>query len=135
MAHHVFYPSPELPDQVIAYAEGLKAHHKEFGDVIGNGPNELKQVLADAKRLQPEAAEIERLQVELAARLDAYHKAAAPLWAAFSERLGYARTFAAKHDNAALTTFLLAFRHNEGRHAAKKAAAGASTGQPKSATE
>jgi len=132
MAHHVFYPSSELPDQVIAYVDGLKHHHKEFGDVTGNSQADLKELVADAKRLQPDAAEIERLQVELAARLDAYHKAAAPLWAAFSERLGYARTYATTHQHAALSSFLLAFRHNQGRHAAKKTAA---TPPAKSATE
>jgi len=61
--------------------------------------------------------------IQLASKLDAYHKAAAPLWEKFSERLGYAHTYAEKKKNAALSTFLLAFRHNHGRHTASKAAA------------
>jgi hypothetical protein len=122
MASHVFYPSPELPDQVLAYADGLKHHKSEFGDVVGNAPADLKSAVAEANQLKPQADEIEALQIQLAAKLDAYHKAAAPLWKEFSERLGYARNYAAKKDNAALKAFLLAYRHNEGRHAAKAAA-------------
>jgi hypothetical protein len=119
MAQHVFYPSPELPDQVLSYSDGLKHHKSEFGEVVGNSPADLKAAVAQATKLKPQADEIEELQIQLAAKLDAYHKAAAPLWKEFSERLGYARTFADKKDNAALKSFLLAFRHNEGRHTAK----------------
>jgi hypothetical protein len=124
MAHHIFYPSSELPNQVISYAAGLHNHHKEFGDVTGNGASELKDAVTHAKKLQPLAEEIETLQTQLAAKLDAYHKAAAPLWTEFSERLGYARTFAEKKSNKALDDFLLAYRHNAGRHAAKVASGG-----------
>lgn len=128
MTKHLFYPPVELPDQVESYVSGLKNHHKEFGDVTGNSEKELKDVLARARDLQPISAEIEQLQLQLAKRLDEYHKAAGPLWTAFSERLGYARTFADKHDNPALASFLKAFRHNEGRH---NAATGAEEKKPK----
>jgi hypothetical protein len=123
MAQHVFYPSPEMPHQIAAYSAGLKLHRTEFGDVVGNSPDDLKSLVADAAALRPLADEIEHLQIQLAAKLDAYHKAAAPVWATFSERLGYARNYADKQHNAALHSFLLAFRHNEGRHAAKQAVA------------
>src|SRR5262249_42312858 len=122
MSIHVFYPSPEMPDQIVAYAEGLQLHKKEFGDVTGNAPADLKPLVSEARRLQPMAAEIQHLRLQLAARLDAYHKAAAPLWQHFPERLEYARTDAEKHDKVALRNFLLAFRHNGGRHVAKTAA-------------
>jgi hypothetical protein len=95
----------------------------EFGEVVGDAAADLKSAVAQANQLKPQAHEIEQLQIQLAAKLDAYHKAAAPLWKEFSERLGYARNYADKKENAALKAFLLAFRHNEGRHAAKAASA------------
>lgn len=120
MAHHVFYPSPELPHQVESYTGTITAREAEFGKVTGNSAAELAPVLEEAKRLQPLADEIEQLQIQLAARLDAYHKAAAPLWTRFSERVGFARVYADKEQNPALAAFLKGFRHNEGRHAASK---------------
>ncbi|HEY1954119.1 MAG TPA: hypothetical protein VGH28_00855 [Polyangiaceae bacterium] len=122
MAQHVFYPSPEMPDQIESYVEGLKTHHATFGDVVGNAPGDLKKVAAMAKTLAPLAKEIQDKQIELAALLTKYHASAAPAWTEFSERIGYARNFAEKHGNAALQKYLLAFRHNEGHHAAAKAA-------------
>jgi hypothetical protein len=121
MSLHVFYPSPELPDQVVSYAQGLVDHHKDYGDVQGNAPADLKDAVAQAKKLQPMAEEIQKLQLEVASKLDAYHRAAAPLWAAFAERLGYARVFAQRAGNNALLNFLRNYQHHTRGHQAAQA--------------
>ena len=133
MAKHVFYPSSELPHQVESYITSLKLQKPAFGDIPANAANDLTALETSAKALVPMADEIEKLQIDLAAKLDAYHKTAAPVWERFSEKLGYARVYAEKSKNAALIAFLKAFRHNEGRHAASKAAQGKTVPTPPSA--
>lgn len=122
MSTHIFYPSTELPSQAISYAAGLKNNAATVGQVTGNSEAELAPMVAAAQQLVPMADAIEKLQIELATKLDAYHKAATPLWAQFSEHLDYARTYAEKHDHKGLGQFLDGYKHHQGRHAAKKAA-------------
>lgn len=126
--HHPFYPSPELPHHVLAYGQALHDHHGEYGDVPGNSANDLKPVVALAHKLQPMADEIERLQLELATKTNAYHDAAAPLWTAFSEKLDIAGVHAEKQGKSALENMLKNYRHHSGRHKQKLAAAAASAG-------
>jgi len=133
MAKHVFYPSSELPHQVESYITSLKLQKSVFGDVPCSSAADLKDLETAAKHLVPMADEIEQMQIALAAKIDAYHKAAAPLWEQFSEKLGYARVYAEKSKNAALAAFLKAFRHNEGRHSASKAAQGKPASAPPAA--
>src|SRR5207302_2065470 len=120
MAKHVFYPPVELPDHVIAYAQGLADHKSEYGEVPENAPADLKDVVAQARKLLPLAQEIENLQLSLAAKLDAYHRASLPLWTAFSERLAYAKVYAEKSGKAALLNFLRNYQHHTKGHSAAK---------------
>jgi len=63
MAHHMFYPSSELPNQVVSYADTFKLRTQEFGQVTGNSAGEIDPLRADAVKLQPQADEIEQLQI------------------------------------------------------------------------
>lgn len=126
----VFHPPVEMPNQIVSYDAGLKANAATYGAVIGNSPADLQPLVARAQQLQPLAHEIEQMRLALAAKEEQYAAQASPLWSDWSEKLKYARTFAETHKNEHLQSFLLAFRHNEGRHAAKVAAQGGPTPAP-----
>jgi hypothetical protein len=130
MATHLFYPPVELPAQVQSYAQGLKDHHAEYGDVPGNSPAELRSIVDAAARLEPLADEIHDLELTLAAKLEAYHRAAAPLWKAFSEKVGLASVHAQKQDKRALASFLKAYKHHQQRSRAKAQADAAAGDDP-----
>lgn len=122
---HPYYPSPELPRHVESYAQGLVDHAADYGSVTANSPKELAPVVKLAQDLEGAAKEIEDLQLELAAKLEAFHKAAWPLWTQFSEKLGYAETYAKKNGKGALLNFLKTYQHHVEHHAAAKAAGAA----------
>lgn len=122
MSRHPFYPSPELPTQIVSYAQGLADHQADYGDVPMNAPKDLAGVVEFAKQLSPLAKEIHDLELELAAKNERYHLAAAPLWTQFSERVGHAKLYAEKNGKDALLNFLRSFQHHTSRHAAAKEA-------------
>lgn len=123
MSKGVFYPPTELPDQVVGYAQALKTHATEYGAVPANGEADLAPLVVDARKLQPLAQEIADLELTLAAKMEQYHRAAAPLWTAFSEKVGQAKLHAEKQGKAALLDFVRGYRHHAARHAAAKASA------------
>jgi hypothetical protein len=125
---HVFYAPVDLPEHVQAYADGLAHHKADYGEVPENAPADLKDLAAQAKKLAPLAAEVHDLELQLAAKRDAYHKAVAPLWQAFSEKLAYAKVFAEKQHKTALLNFLRNYQHHTKGH--KAATAAASTPAP-----
>jgi hypothetical protein len=133
MPKHVFYPPIELADHVTSYIQGLKDHRADYGDVPENAPADLKSLEAEAKKLEPMAKEIEDLQLQLAAKLEAYHRAAAPLWTHFSEKLGHAKVHADKNDKTALLNFLKGFQHHARNHAAARTAHAAPAAAPSAA--
>ena len=122
MSSHVFYPPVELATLIQTYAQSLVDHKGDYGTVPENSPSDLKPLVGQAKELEPMANEIHDLQLTLATRMEAYHKAAAPLWKAFSEKVGYAKVYAQKNDKAALLNFLRNYQHHTGRHAAAEKA-------------
>jgi len=122
MSLRLFYPPVDLPDQVQSYAQGVADHKADYGAIPQNSPADLKAVVAHAKTLEPLAEECHDLELTLAAKLEAYHKAAAPLWKEFSEKLGYAKVYAQKNEKTALLNFLRGFQHHVVRHAAAAAA-------------
>ena len=122
MANHVYHPPVELPDHVISYAQGLKDHKADYGEVAMNSEADLADGVAKANALLPRAKEIQDLELKLAALKEAYNKDAVPLWRLFSERLGYAKTFATKNGKNALLNFLRAFQHHQTHSAAAAAA-------------
>jgi hypothetical protein len=120
MTTRIFYPPVELPTQVQAYAQGLVDHKTDYGTVPQNSPAELKSIVSQAKELEPMAQEIHDLELTIASKMEDYHKAAAPLWKEFSEKLGYAKVYAEKNDKSALMNFLRNYQHHVVRRTAAK---------------
>ena len=111
-----FYAPVELPSLVVAYAQGLHQHKAEYGDVPSSSPTDLKPLVQAASALDPDAEEIHNLELTLAAKKEAYHKKALPLWKKFSEKVRIARVHAGAQSKEALETFLKAFRYHAERH-------------------
>jgi hypothetical protein len=130
MSSHVFHPPTNLASQVQAYAAGLANHKSDYGTPPENAPADLKPLVAQAKALEPLAAKVADLELQLAIAREKYNQKSLPLWTAFSEKLTFARAYAKAKKLTAFAAFLANYAHHAGHHAAA-AKAGAA---PKAAT-
>jgi hypothetical protein len=117
-----FHAPTELADHVISYADSLSHHAEAYGKVPESSPADLKPLVADANKLKPLAQQISDLELKVATLRAQYDRQAASLWTRFTEKLAYARVYAAKSKNTALSSFLSTFSHHAAAHkAAQKA--------------
>lgn len=105
-----------------AYAQGLADHKADYGEVPENAPKDLQPLVKQAQELESISHEIQQLELTVAAKKEAYYKKAAPLWTAFSEKLGFAKIHAQKNDKHALLNFLRNYQHHVKGHAAAQSA-------------
>ncbi|MBI3723169.1 hypothetical protein HY251_04325 [bacterium] len=121
-----FHPPADFPKKAIGYGEFIKPFKAAHPDMGGNDPKVLHAIVETAKKAEPLAATITKLEAELSVAKESYRTTVGEDFNSYMEQLEYARTYAKRHKNSDLEKGLERFKAHEGGHG--KGGGGDSTG-------